>query len=84
MEKLSDLRYLCLLTFFLPSDETEAGIAYRVGMLQNLNMQILFMVKYGNFTYTDCESMTSQEFRIFYEGLLEIQRKEAEALKGVK
>lgn len=84
MAKLLSLRCPCLPAFFLPSDETEEGIAYRVQVLNDLNTQILFMVYYGHFSYSDCESMTHQEFKWFYEGLLEIQRKEAESLKGIK
>lgn len=84
MGKPSSLRCLCLPTFFLPSDETEEGVAYRVRVLNDINTQILFMVYYGHFSFGDCENMTSQELKWFYEGLLEIQRKEADSLKGLK
>lgn len=53
-------------------------------MLNEINTQILYMVYYGHFSFSDCESMTSQELRWFYEGLLEIQRKESETLKNMR
>lgn len=84
MERLSSLRCRCPLAFFLPSDETQEGVAYRVRVLNDINTQILFMVYYGHFSFSDCENMTSQELKWFYEGLLEIQRKESESLKGIK
>ena len=84
MEKPSSICFLCRLAFFWPDDQTKEGIEYRIQTINDLRTQILFMVYYGHFTYTDCISMTPGDLKWYYEGLLEIQRKESESLKGLK
>ena len=68
----------------MPDADTEGGAEYRIANIHMLNQKILFLVYYGHFSYMDCEGMTSQELNWFYEGLLEIKKEEAEAMKGSK
>ena len=68
----------------MPSTETQAGVQYRIARLQEIDSQMLFMVYYGHFDYLGCENMSVREFKTFYSGLTEIQRRESESLKNLR
>ena len=68
-----------MLTFFLPPMRTNNDAVFRIRYIEDINRRIFQLVYLSNFTFQDCESMTSLELKWFYSELRRTKDAEREA-----